>query len=551
MTWVAVAGIGSSIVGAGASIYGASQAGKGVDLPPYIPINIDDLYNKAVSANRRNIEGARALEQQYDPIMAMMRPMASQAAAGMLGQSMDRSGVDNALRTYQQSVAQGYQPLQANPLAMSGLLNQANNLASGQIGTERTVGMSAGMPSKANLGAMTGMMGAGVGIPQGNFGALQNAPTVNLGQVSAQSVAPTVSGNMTFNRLKDDGMDLDFGAGEDPEVDAKLSREIQNLVARQAGAAAAGAGLGGGQAGRDIVARDLGITALDLYRQRQQDARAFQDQQFGQRITQQQQRLAQQGQMFEQEYAEGTLNTERQGMQFDQGLANAQMGLEAGIANLDARAKQADLNRLWNQQAFEQRFNEADFGRLSQQQAFNQRMDAQSQGFDQRYKQSDYDLTRQQQMFNQDFNRYELGQKNIGLLGELGMYQQNTLADQQRLAFDVDRFNTGLQQQSRAEQLGLAEMLDRTRFRDLTTSLGYVAGTPLPEYGLSPQDLVNLEIANLNARSQLGATNAQIAAGNANARTQMWSNLGSSLMGLAGQWGGQAWGTPSTPSWTV
>lgn len=54
------------------------------------------------------------------------------------------------------------------------------------------------------------------------------------------------------------------GYGEDLALGGQLPREIQNLVARAAAGQASRSGTLGTQMGRDLAARDLGLTALDI-----------------------------------------------------------------------------------------------------------------------------------------------------------------------------------------------------------------------------------------------------------------------------------------------
>lgn len=59
---------------------------------------------------------------------------------------------------------------------------------------------------------------------------------------------------------------------EELELGGQLSPEIRNLVFRTSAGKAGNVGVFGGQSGRDIVARDLGLTSIDIRRQRQASA---------------------------------------------------------------------------------------------------------------------------------------------------------------------------------------------------------------------------------------------------------------------------------------
>jgi len=126
----------------------------------------------------------------------------------------------------------------------------------------------------------------------------------------------------------------------DLEMGYELPQEIRNLVARNSAQQASGGGFLGGQIGRDIGARDLGLTGLDLYNQRLSRASDLGTQQEQTNIGQQglKANIANMNRMFGLQSTQALAQQRQQEFQNRFGTAQFTQGLERPEAGLDPGA---------------------------------------------------------------------------------------------------------------------------------------------------------------------------------------------------------------------
>jgi hypothetical protein len=206
---------GTAALGAYSSIKGASDAKKAANTAANTPaptVNIPALQTQAQNIAQQNAAASAALEQQYNPGAADLR-------AGSL----------EALLT------------SLNPQTQSTLMNLAQGGAPGVSAPGARPGLSA-------LGERPETSAANAAL---------------LAQIQSQAGQPLTTAGfdsaLTRSAVEQAAADLALGG--------QLPQDVRNLVARTA-AARSGAVSGGLGLGRDITARDLGLTSLDLRNQR-------------------------------------------------------------------------------------------------------------------------------------------------------------------------------------------------------------------------------------------------------------------------------------------
>lgn len=150
---------------------------------------------------------------------------------------------------------------------------------------------------------------------------------------------------------------------QDLQAGGALPRDIQNMIVRASGQRAGRAGVGMGQFGRDIVARDLGLSSLDLINQRRAAAAGLG--QFETNVNLQQQSLEnatnQFNQQLQQQFIQNRLGVASGILGQQENALNRALGIGQStpmpIVGLDpgqlASVKVADVNALnsANQQA--------------------------------------------------------------------------------------------------------------------------------------------------------------------------------------------------------
>jgi len=218
-----IAGV-SAAAGAYSSIKGASDAKKAANTAANTPaptVNIPALQTQAQNIAQQNAAASAALEQQYNPGAADLRAGSLEALIASLNPET-RSTLTN--------LAQGGAPGVSAPGSRPGLTDLA---------------------SRPELSA----------IPMRPDGSVDNAAL--LARITQQAGQPlTTTGfdsALTRSAVEQAAADLALGG--------ELPQDVRNLVARNA-AARSGAVSGGLGLGRDITARDLGLTSLDLRNQR-------------------------------------------------------------------------------------------------------------------------------------------------------------------------------------------------------------------------------------------------------------------------------------------
>lgn len=87
-----------------------------------------------------------------------------------------------------------------------------------------------------------------------------------LGMDTPQMSTQVGSGNLALANQR---------ALEELQLGGALPKDVANMIARRSMSQAGSVGIQGGQAGRDLVARDLGISSLDLLNQRMQRSQMF------------------------------------------------------------------------------------------------------------------------------------------------------------------------------------------------------------------------------------------------------------------------------------
>ena len=117
------------------------------------------------------------------------------------------------------------------------------------------------------------------------------------------------------------------------DLGGKLDAETQNQIMRAALAKAGSVAPGGLGLGRDITARDLGLTSLQLQQQRLQNASTIGGQQLSEQTAQSQQTLAQQQMLAA--LASGDWTKYLQAAQFAQSIQTPSLGLSGtDVANI-------------------------------------------------------------------------------------------------------------------------------------------------------------------------------------------------------------------------
>ena len=117
------------------------------------------------------------------------------------------------------------------------------------------------------------------------------------------------------------------------DLGGKLDAETQNQIMRAALAKAGSVAPGGLGLGRDITARDLGLTSLQLQQQRLQNASTIGGQQLSEQTAQSQQTLAQQQMLSA--LASGDWTKYLQAAQFAQSIQTPSLGLSGtDVANI-------------------------------------------------------------------------------------------------------------------------------------------------------------------------------------------------------------------------
>ena len=120
-------------------------------------------------------------------------------------------------------------------------------------------------------------------------------------------------------------------AGQDLELGGKLPADVQSAVTRSA-LARTGRGMGSLGLGRDVVARDLGLTSLDLERQRLAQAASLGAQELGSTQAAGQQRLAESS--ARNQLAQANVSSLLDKLQLLQGIQNAGFGRTLSAAGL-------------------------------------------------------------------------------------------------------------------------------------------------------------------------------------------------------------------------
>lgn len=224
MSWAAVA----AAIGAAGSYLGSREERKGMENAARLTnegmngeifqqIDLDALNKMVQDQARGNIEGSIGLEKEFDPFTAAMRELFPQ-------QIYDRAQDTNIDR----------------------LAKQALGLVEGDLGQD--VGQQIGVDplfTQANQAAME-QLAQGGQLPDG------------LQQIINQQIAAQQQGAVP-QQLQDY---IDSALGN--LGSSALPRDVQNLVARNAAQRAGRAGALGTGLGRDMAARDLGLTSLDM-----------------------------------------------------------------------------------------------------------------------------------------------------------------------------------------------------------------------------------------------------------------------------------------------
>jgi hypothetical protein len=221
VTTAAVIGAASAIGGTAMAAKGASDARKAAAASANAPapqVNIAQTDQLAREAALRNAQDSAALEKQFNPGAADLRAGSLQALIASLN---DQGGQNSIFQSFVNQGAPALSPLGTRP----------------GVGTDNAALL-------AQIAAQAGQ------------------PLTNQGFDSALTRA-------AVQRAQDD---LALGS--------QLPQDVRNLVARQA-LARSGSVTGGLGLGRDLMARDLGLTSLDLRNQRLQAAAQLGSQEAG------------------------------------------------------------------------------------------------------------------------------------------------------------------------------------------------------------------------------------------------------------------------------
>lgn len=227
----------SAAAGAYSSIKGASDAKKAANRAANAPaptVDIPGLQTQAQNIAIQNAQNSAALEQQFNPGASELRSGSLQALLSAL-----------------------------SPENGAALANLAEGGAPGITGPAARPGLSS-LPTRPELAALTTAPGASAGNTALLAAIQQQAgqPLTNTGFDSALTRAAVAQ------------------AQADLALGGQLPQDVRNLVARTA-AARSGSVTGGLGLGRDITARDLGLTSLDISNRRLQNAAALGSQEAG------------------------------------------------------------------------------------------------------------------------------------------------------------------------------------------------------------------------------------------------------------------------------
>lgn len=218
----------SAVAGAYSAVKGASDAKKAAQTAANAPaptVNIPQLQQQAQNIAQQNAAQSALLEQQYNPGASQLRAGSLEALLGSLN-PQNYSAVRN--------LAEGGAPQLAGP-------GQRQSLS--------------GVAPRPGLSEIAARPAASAGN------------TELLNRVLAQAGQPLTSTGFesSLTRAAIEAAQRDLALG------GQLPQDVRNLIARTA-AGRSGAVSGGLGLGRDMTARDLGLTSLDVYNRRLQNA---------------------------------------------------------------------------------------------------------------------------------------------------------------------------------------------------------------------------------------------------------------------------------------
>jgi hypothetical protein len=272
----------STVAGTASAIKAQSDAKKAANKAANAPaptVDIPGLQTQAQDIARQNAINSAALEDQFNPGASALRSGSLQALLSAL-----------------------------SPENGAALANLAEGGAPGITGPAARPGLTA-LGERPDLSTL----GTAPGASEGNAALL-----AAIQQQAGQGLTNT-GFDSALTRAAVDQAQADLALG------GQLPQDVRNLVARTA-AARSGSVTGGLGMGRDITARDLGLTSLDLSNRRLQNAAALGSQEAG--LEQANAAMRLQGEQF----GRNNLLQSQQALAAQDAMNLQRYGLDAGLA---------------------------------------------------------------------------------------------------------------------------------------------------------------------------------------------------------------------------
>jgi hypothetical protein len=440
----------------------------------------------ALSAGTAALGAYSTIKGISDAKKAQAQAQQSAQNAGVNISEVSRMAEDQAMRNIQRSreVEQQYAPENAQ-FRTASMHNLLSELGRGAVSPETMEFINQQMGRTTGVGpiGVTGMNAAQFGVSDTAAPSRFDAVTMSPEQYAASTTATREANSALLgNAIARAQQELDMGGA--------LPQDVRNLIARTA-AARSGVNTGNLGLGRDMTARDLGLTSLQLRQQRLDNASRLGQAQLG-------------------------------ADQFNVGT-----GLQAGLANMAALNAAAQGNAAMRQSASQ--FNAGSQNNILQflAQLQQQTALANTQGRNQAAAQN-AQLQQQAALANADAS-------NVAA-------RQGAQMAQQANQFDVGQGMSLAQLLAQLGQNNFGNALNAAQFGQTIQS---------PVVGLDPSAIANLAVGNSNVQSGAAQNAAAITAN----RAQGASQLGGQLLGLGASMYGnrpqQQQQTPTLPSYTV
>lgn len=501
---------GATVAGAGASIYGATRAGKGGGK---VPAPVDIFKNATKGADKgtnlagrtstglldyygQNVPGFMALQDKFGPeLMGQMFSQTGQFLGGAGGQpgfnALQLSTSQEAGKTIGQLRAEELGQMTGQTGLTRGLMESLSpEQAAAVAQASRTATQAQGLESDfmGRAGGMMEQYGSQVGQYGTTLGDISGYAGTTISDQQAQSLlSGTLGGVDAYAGETISGANADFSRANQLAQEAfnrrgALSPEEQRAAQQQARQAGASAGRLGGNAAiaAEIQNREAALAG------RRSEAAQLGQQAFGQQLGAAGQRLASEQAL----YGQRESNIQR-----DIALKQAQFGQGLGAAQQRLATQQARYGQLGSEQ--------------------------------------DRELARRQAMFAQSIagGSQQLAERQLGFGQAMDIEQQRAKLREEASGAGREAFNMA---STFYTQPGLAALQN--------APLSYTAGSknlgaamvagPEASGSFDYNMPLNLAMSQAGAQNEAATANAQIASANAAAKAQAFSSLGQGLTSL-------------------